>query len=308
MMIGKRARGGGSPPTVGAGGNPVARAPLIQISDLRYTYNARTPQAVAAVDGITLTLDHGEYVAIVGANGSGKSTLAKCLNALLQPTGGQVLVDGLDTRDPASVWAIRQRVGMVFQNPDNQLVATVVEEDLAFGPENLGLPPAEILRRVDEALRVVEMLPYRHHAPHLLSGGQKQRVAIAGILAMRPACIILDEATAMLDPQGRAEVLRTIARLNQDEGITIVHITHAMDEAALTRRVVVLDAGRVVLDGPPEAIFDQPQTLRGYRLGVPPVAALSSGLRAAGLTLTGHPLTVDELVDALHRLSVARIP
>src|SRR3989304_2427641 len=177
--------------------------PLIQVQDLTYVYNPGTPQAVTALDGVSLHLARGEYVAVVGANGSGKSTLAKCLNALLVPTSGQVLVDGLDTRDQHTVWQVRQRVGMVFQNPDNQLVATVVEEDVAFGPENLGLPPAEIRRRVEEALRVVEMGEYRHHAPHLLSGGQKQRVAIAGILAMRPMCLILDEAPAMLDPPGR---------------------------------------------------------------------------------------------------------
>lgn len=263
---------------------------------------------MAALDGITLTLARGEYVAIVGANGSGKSTLAKCLNALLVPTEGKVLVDGLDTRDPAAVWQVRQRVGMVFQNPDNQLVATVVEEDLAFGPENLGLPSVEIRQRVDEALRAVEMEEYRHHAPHLLSGGQKQRVAIAGILAMRPMCIVLDEATAMLDPLGRTEVLRTIDRLNRDEGVTIVHITHAMDEASLARRVVALGAGRVVLDGSPQEVFAQVEVLRTLGLGLPPVAALVRALDAAGVRLPGHPLTVDELGEALHRFAAARAP
>jgi len=217
-------------------------------------------------------------------------------------------VDGLDTRDQHTVWQVRQRVGMVFQNPDNQLVATVVEEDVAFGPENLGLPPAEIRRRVEEALRVVEMGEYRHHAPHLLSGGQKQRVAIAGILAMRPMCLILDEATAMLDPQGRAEVLQTVARLNREEDITIVHITHAMEEAALARRIIALAAGRIVLEGPPAEVFEQPEALRRLRLALPPVAALVRGLRAAGLPLRGHPLTVDQLVDALTGLAAARRP
>ncbi len=245
-------------------------------------------------------------MALVGANGSGKSTLAKCLNALLLPTGGRVLVDGLDTRDPHSVWQVRQRVGMVFQNPDNQLVATVVEEDVAFGPENLGLPPAEIRRRVEEALRIVGMWEYRRHAPHLLSGGQKQRVAIAGMLAMRPSCLILDEATAMLDPQGRAEVLQTVARLTREEGIAVVHITHAMEEAALARRIVVLAGGRVVLQGTPAEVFEQPAALRRLRLTLPPVVVLGRQLRAAGLPLRGSPTTVDQLVDALTALAAAR--
>ncbi len=261
---------------------------------------------MVALDGVSLSVEKGEYVAVVGANGSGKSTLAKCLNALLIPTRGQVLVDNLDTKDPTAVWGIRQRVGMVFQNPDNQLVATVVEEDVAFGPENLGLPPAEIRRRVEEALRVVDMWDYRDHAPHLLSGGQKQRVAIAGILAMRPACLILDEATAMLDPLGRTEVLGTIARLNREEGITILHITHAMEEAALARRIVALADGRVVLDGPPAEIFARPDALLRLRLTLPPVPALAQELRAAGLPLSGAALTVDDLVDALSGLAAAR--
>jgi len=245
-------------------------------------------------------------VALVGANGSGKSTLAKCLNALLVPTAGRVLVDGLDTRDPHAVWQVRQRVGMVFQNPDNQLVATVVEEDVAFGPENLGLPPAEIRRRVEEALRIVGMWDYRRHAPHLLSGGQKQRVAIAGMLAMRPSCLILDEATAMLDPQGRAEVLQTVDRLTREEGITVVHITHAMEEAAVARRIVVLAGGRVALQGTPAEVFDQPEVLRRLRLTLPPVAVLGRQLRAAGLPLRGSVTTVDQLVDALTALAAAR--
>ncbi len=273
--------------------------PLIQVEDLRYTYHAGTPQAVTALEGITLTVRRGEYLALIGANGSGKSTLAKCLNALLQPTAGRVLVDGLDTRAKDAVWPVRQRVGMVFQNPDNQLVATVVEEDVAFGPENLGLPSAEIRRRVEEALQIVEMWEYRAHEPHLLSGGQKQRVAIAGMLAMRPACLILDEATAMLDPQGRAEVLRTIERLNRDEGITILHITHAMEEAALARRVVALAGGRVALDGATDEVFERAEVLRDLRLDLPAVAALAQGLRAGGLTVRGRPLTPDDLVRAL---------
>ncbi len=273
--------------------------PLIQVEDLQYTYHAGTPQAVTAVDGVTLSIARGEYLALIGANGSGKSTLAKCLNALLQPGAGRVLVDGLDTREREAVWAVRQRVGMVFQNPDNQLVATVVEEDVAFGPENLGLPSAEIRRRVEEALRTVEMWEYRSHAPHLLSGGQKQRVAIAGMLAMRSACLILDEATAMLDPQGRSEVLGVIERLNRDEGVTILHITHAMEEAALAPRVVAMAAGRVALDGAAAEVFEQTETLHGLRLEVPPIAALAQSLRAGGAPVRGRPLRPAELVEAL---------
>jgi len=273
--------------------------PLIQVEGLHYAYHAGSPQAVTAVDGVTLSIGRGEYLALIGANGSGKSTLAKCLNALLQPTAGRVLVDGLDTREQEAVWAVRQRVGMIFQNPDNQLVATVVEEDVAFGPENLGLPSAEIRRRMEEALRIVEMWEYRTSEPHLLSGGQKQRVAIAGMLAMRPACLILDEATAMLDPQGRLEVLRTIERLNRDEGMTILHITHAMEEAALAPRVVAMAGGRVALDGAAEDVFEQTEALRGMRLEVPPVAALAQSLRAAGVPVRGRPLQPHELVAAL---------
>src|SRR5713226_3739048 len=213
--------------------------PLIEIRGLRHIYHAGTADAVLALDGISLTVERGEFVAIVGGNGSGKSTFAKHLNALLLPTEGEVWVEGMSTRDPAALWEIRQRVGMVFQNPDNQLVATVVEEDVAFGPENLGLPSAQIAARVEETLQIVEMAPYRYHQPHLLSGGQKQRVAIAGILAMRPQCLVLDEATTMLDPQGQREVMETISRLNRD-GVTVIHITHAMEEAVSCSRVIVL--------------------------------------------------------------------
>ncbi|MDQ7829486.1 MAG: energy-coupling factor transporter ATPase [Armatimonadota bacterium] len=271
----------------------------MEVEDLVYTYHAGTPEARPALAGVSLTVRRGEYLAVVGPNGSGKSTLARCLNALLRPTAGRVVVDGLDTRDPETVWAVRQRVGLVFQNPDNQLVATVVEEDVAFGPENLGLPPAEIRRRVDEALRVVEMLPYRRHAPHLLSGGQKQRVAIAGILAMRPQCIVLDEATAMLDPRGRAEVLATVRRLREAAGIAVVHITHHMEEAVRADRVVVLDGGRIARAGPPREVFADPEALRRLRLVPPPVLELGWALRAAGVALDGPPLTVEELVAAL---------
>jgi energy-coupling factor transport system ATP-binding protein len=279
---------------------------LVQVDSLRYVYNPGTPQARVALDGITLDIARGEYLAVVGPNGSGKSTLAKCLNALLRPTDGQVLVDGLDTRDQERAWNIRQRVGMVFQNPDNQIVATVVEEDVAFGPENLGLPAEEIRRRVQEALRVVDMWEYRQHAPHLLSGGQKQRVAIAGVLAMRPACLILDEATTMLDREGRVEVLNTVARLNHEEAITIVHITHAMDEAVLARRVLVLGAGRLVLEGSPAEVFARREELRALRLVEPPIVRLAEELRKAGMPISASVLTVDALAESIVSVAARR--
>lgn len=275
---------------------------LIQITDLRHVYNAGTPSAVTALDGISLRIERGEFVAVVGGNGSGKSTLAKHLNALLLPTEGTVLVDGLDTRDRAAVWEIRQRVGMVFQNPDNQLVATVVEEDVAFGPENLGIPPDEIAARVEASLGAVDMLPYRRHAPHLLSGGQKQRVAIAGILAMRPQCLVLDEATTMLDPSGRSEVLETVQRLNTS-GVTIILITHSMDEAALAHRVIALHRGQIALEGPPARIFDRAEELEAIGLTLPLVPSLARGLRAEGLPLRDGIFSPEQFVDAVTALA-----
>jgi energy-coupling factor transport system ATP-binding protein len=280
--------------------------PLIEIRELRHIYHLGTGDAVQALDGISLTIDRGEFLAVVGGNGSGKSTLAKHLNALLVPTEGTVVVDGLDTRDRASVWEIRQRVGMVFQNPDNQLVATVVEEDVAFGPENLGLPPAQIAARVDEALRAVELIPYRLHAPHLLSGGQKQRVAIAGILAMRPQCLVLDEATTMLDPQGRREVMETISRLNRG-GVTVIHITHAMEEAVQCRRVIVLAAGRVAMDATPVEVFSQVADLERLRLALPPIPALAHRLQQDGMPIPDRTLMAQELADAVTRLAAERV-
>jgi len=271
---------------------------LIEIRNLRHVYNPGTPEEVVALDGISLGIRQGEFVAIVGANGSGKSTLAKHLNALLLPTEGEVFVAGRDTRRPEYLWEIRQQVGMVFQNPDNQIVATVVEEDVAFGPENLGLPPEEIRRRVEEALQAVHLADLRRHEPHLLSGGQKQRVAIAGILAMRPRCIVLDEATSMLDPQGQQEVLATIRRLNE-EGITVVFITHSMDEAALADRVLVMDRGRVVLDGPPREVFSRPAELRRLHLNVPQAVQLAELLRKEGLSIPPGIVTPGELVEAI---------
>lgn len=262
---------------------------------------------MVALDGVSLTIERGEFVAIVGGNGSGKSTLAKHLNALLLPTEGEVRVDGLDTRDRAAVWNIRQRVGMVFQNPDNQLVATVVEEDVAFGPENLGVPSSEIAARVEAALAAVDMLAYRRHAPHLLSGGQKQRVAIAGILAMRPQCLVLDEATTMLDPQGRREVLDAIQRLNA-AGVTVIHITHTMDEAALARRVVALDGGRIGLDGSPARVFARAGELERMGLTLPLIPALARRLRQDGLPLADDILSADQFVDAVAALGAAPFP
>jgi energy-coupling factor transport system ATP-binding protein len=278
--------------------------PLIEIRDLRHVYNASTPQEVIALDGISLTVERGEFLAVVGGNGSGKSTLAKHLNALLLPTSGEVWVDGLDTRNRAAVWDIRQRVGMVFQNPDNQLVATVVEEDVAFGPENLGVPPAEIVLRVEAALRAVDMAEYRRHAPHLLSGGQKQRVAIAGVLAMRPQCLVLDEATTMLDPEGRREVLETVQRLNAS-GVTVINITHTMEEAVLARRIVALQGGRIGLAGSPAAVFAQAGALEAMGLTLPVIPALARALREDGVALADGILSAGELVEALARASAA---
>ncbi|NLY52920.1 MAG: energy-coupling factor transporter ATPase [Firmicutes bacterium] len=255
-----------------------------------------------ALDQVSLTIEAGEFVAIVGHNGSGKSTLAKHLNGLLLPTGGDVWVAGMNTKDEHHRWDIRQIVGMVFQNPDNQIVAATVEEDVAFGPENLGLPTELIRSRVDEALAVVGMSEYAEAPPHSLSGGQKQRVAIAGVIAMRPRCLVLDEPTAMLDPVGRREVMETISRLNEEEGITVVLITHFMDEAVKAHRVLVMDEGRIVREGQPAAVFQEIDLLRELRLDVPPVIELASRLRAKSLALPEAILTVDEMVTALCQL------
>lgn len=275
---------------------------LIEVSNLKYVYNAGTPDAVVALDGVNLRIERGEFLAIVGGNGSGKSTLAKHLNALLLPTAGDVVVDGMNTKDPDALWDIRRRVGMVFQNPDNQIVATVVEEDVAFGPENLGVPPRDIRTRVDEALMAVDMFEYRRKEPHLLSGGQKQRVAVAGILAMRPQCVILDEATTMLDPEGQREVMDTIGRLLA-EGITIIHITHSMDEALQAHRVVAMDGGRIALDGSPVDVFSRVDELERLRLALPPIPRLAHALRRAGLPIAAATFGIDQLADALSTLA-----
>lgn len=274
---------------------------MIKVSGLGHRYNPGTENETLALAGIDLDVRPGEFLVIIGHNGSGKSTLAKHFNALLLPEEGQVLVAGMDTARPENLWRVRQTAGMVFQNPDNQIVATVVEEDVAFGPENLGVPPAEIAARVDVALAAVGMEAYRHHAPHLLSGGQKQRVAIAGILAMKPACIILDEATAMLDPVGRAEVLSTVRRLNKQEGITVIHITHYMDEAVGADRVIVMEAGRIVLSGTPREVFAQVERLKELGLDVPQATELAHQLRQCGFDIPPDVLTVEELVDHLCR-------
>ncbi len=248
---------------------------------------------------ITMQIEKGEFVALLGHNGSGKSTLAKHFNAMLLPSGGKVYVDGLDTLDESLKYQIRRKAGLVLQNPDNQLVASIVEEDVAFGPENLGIPSGEIRRRVDEALKTVGMYEHRTHAPHKLSGGQKQRVAIAGILAMEPDCIVLDEPTAMLDPQGRSEVLDTIRRLNREKGITIVLITHYMDEAVLADRVVVMDDGKILKEGTPKEVFSEVELLKEHSLDVPQATELIWRLRNAGFEFPADVLFEDECVDLL---------
>jgi energy-coupling factor transport system ATP-binding protein len=279
-----------------------AMEPIIRLQDVQFEYLSFEGEEIAALNGVTLDIQKGEFVAIIGHNGSGKSTLAKHLNALLRPSGGVVWIKGMDTRDEDKLWEIRQTAGMVFQNPDNQLVATVVEEDVAFGPENLGLTPEEIQRRVAEALKVVGMQEYAQAAPHCLSGGQKQRVAIAGILAMKPEIIVLDEPTAMLDPVGRREVMETVKYLNKHEGITVVHITHYMEEAVDADRVIVMEQGKIVLQGTPRQVFSQVEVLKEIGLDVPQVTELAYRLRAEGLDVPLNVLKVEEMVDAICRL------
>ena len=258
--------------------------PILELRDVVYSYpqgEDRKP-GPPAVDGVTLSVEEGEFVAVLGHNGSGKSTLAKLLNAILLPTSGDVLVGGMNTRDEEKLFDIRKTAGMVFQNPDNQIVASVVEEDVAFGPENLGVPPAEIRQRVDQALKMVGMYDLREHSPHLLSGGQKQRVAIAGIIAMMPRCIVRDEATAMLDPVGRRETVETIRTLNEQYGITVLLITHHMDEAAQAQRLIVMAGGHIIDDGPPAQVFQHVDTLRSAGLAVPETVALLYELKQEG--------------------------
>ena len=273
----------------------------IQVCDLHYTYpDAESEREHIVFDGLNLSIEAGSFVAVLGHNGCGKSTLAKHFNAILLPAGGSVTVYGMDTKDEELLLAIRQAVGMVFQNPDNQIVSNVVEEDVAFAPENLGVPSDEIQRRVDAALKTVGMYEYRAHAPQLLSGGQKQRVAIAGVLAMKPKCIVLDEPTAMLDPQGRREVIETVERLNREEGMTVVLITHHMDEATHAGRVVAMNDGKIVADGTPEEVFSQVELLRSVGLSVPETTELLYALRADGFDLPLDALSIDQCAQALY--------
>ena len=275
---------------------------IIQTHDLRFSYPAVEGTTPVVLDGVSLDIEEGSFVAVLGHNGCGKSTLAKHMNAILLPSGGTVYVDGIDTSDEDRLLDIRRAVGMVFQNPDNQIVANVVEEDVAFAPETLGVPPAEIRQRVDDALKAVNMYSFREHAPHLLSGGQKQRVAIAGVIAMRPRCIVLDEPTAMLDPIGRKDVLSTIKALNRERGVTVVLITHHMDEAAQADRLVVMAKGKVVADGAPKSVFSHVEELRQVGLTVPQTTALLWELRQEGYDVPLDALSDEECAQALYKL------
>ena len=281
---------------------------MIKAENLEFEYIRRNEEGAVesvtkAIDGVNITINRGDFVAILGHNGSGKSTFAKHVNALLLPSGGTVWVDDIDTKDEEKLWEIRQRAGMVFQNPDNQIIASVVEEDVAFGPENIGVPTNDIIKRVEESLKAVGMLKYRTHSPNKLSGGQKQRVAIAGIMAMHPKCIVLDEPTAMLDPIGRREVIETVKKLNKEENITVLLITHHMDEVTEADKVIVMDAGKVVMQGTPREIFSDVEAVKKYRLDVPQVTELAYELRKAGVNLPADILTPEEFVEAMRRLT-----
>ncbi|HAT79539.1 MAG TPA: energy-coupling factor transporter ATPase [Oscillibacter sp.] len=273
---------------------------MIKTQDLAFTYPGTEDQVnTRALRGVDVTIERGSFVVILGHNGSGKSTLAKTFNAVLLPSGGKVYVEGMDTMDESLLLEIRRRVGMVFQNPDNQIVANVVEEDVAFAPENLGVPSAEIRKRVDDALEAVGMTQFVKHAPHLLSGGQKQRIAIAGVLAMKPECIVLDEATAMLDPIGRREVLAAVEKLNREQGITVVLITHHMNEAEHADRVIVMNDGLVVMDGKPREVFTRKKELEDIGLAVPDTVSLLFSLREAGMDVPVDAITVEECADVI---------
>lgn len=279
---------------------------IIKIKDLIHDYIRRDEEGNVegtsrAINRVNLEVEKGQFIAILGHNGSGKSTLAKHLNAILMPTEGSVWISGKDTSDEKNLWDVRQSAGMVFQNPDNQIIGTVVEEDVGFGPENMGVPTDEIWQRVDSALRAVNMMAYRHHSPNKLSGGQKQRVAIAGVVAMRPQCIILDEPTAMLDPVGRKEVIETVRELNEKENVTVILITHYMEEVICADRVFVMDEGEIVLQGTPKEVFSCVEQLKKYRLDVPQVTELAYELKRAGVELPDGILTIQELVEELKK-------
>ena len=280
---------------------------IVQTDNLIFEYakcdeEGNVTGSYRAIDKLNLDVEQGQFIAILGHNGSGKSTLAKHINAILLPTGGTMWVGGRNTKDPDELWNVRQSAGMVFQNPDNQIIGTVVEEDVGFGPENLGVPTADIWKRVEESLKAVGMIEYRHHSPNKLSGGQKQRVAIAGVIAMRPKCIVLDEPTAMLDPNGRKEVLRTVQELRKQENITVILITHYMEEVIDADKVFVMDHGHVVMEGTPKEVFSQVDTLKSYRLDVPQVTILADELRKRGLDIPAGILRKEELVEAICQL------
>nr|WP_296043302.1 energy-coupling factor transporter ATPase [uncultured Blautia sp.] len=277
----------------------IIKAVKLGFDYLRYDEDGNVQDTQRAVDNVDLDIQAGEFVAVLGHNGSGKSTFAKHINALLLPTEGTIWIDGMDTAKEPELWKIRQKAGMVFQNPDNQIIGTVVEEDVGFGPENMGIPTDDIWKRVDESLLKTGMSAYRHHSPNKLSGGQKQRVAIAGVMAMRPQCIVLDEPTAMLDPNGRKEVLEAVHQLNRQENVTVVLITHYMEEVIDADRVVVMDDGHVVMEGTPREIFSQVETLKKYRLDVPQVTLLAHELKMSGVAIPDGILTTEELVNAL---------
>ncbi len=277
---------------------------IIKGEKLKFEYIRRdeednVEEIVEALSDVDLGIEQGQFIAILGHNGSGKSTLAKHMNCILLPSEGSLWIDGMDTSEEENLWKIRQQVGMVFQNPDNQIVGTIVEEDVGFGPENLGIETEEIWKRVEESLGAVGMLSYRSFSPNKLSGGQKQRVAIAGIVAMRPKCIVLDEATAMLDPKGRKEVLRTVQKLNREAGVTVIWITHYMEEVVEADKIFVMDQGRIVMEGSPRALFSRVEQLKKYRLDVPQVTMLAYELKKAGVPLPDGILTVEELADAI---------
>lgn len=277
----------------------IIRAAKLGFDYFRYEEEGAEPEATRAIDDVNLDIQAGQFIAVLGHNGSGKSTLAKHINGLLVPTEGTLWVDNMDTSEEEDIWKIRQKAGMVFQNPDNQIIGSVVEEDVGFGPENIGVPTEEIWKRVDESLQATGMVAYRHHSPNKLSGGQKQRVAIAGVMAMRPECIVLDEPTAMLDPNGRKEVLKAVRELNEKEGVTVILITHYMEEVVFADHVFVMDQGHVVMQGTPREVFSRVEELKALRLDVPQVTHLAHELKQAGVEIPDGILTIEELVDAL---------